>query len=89
VTSERESVTQGGACMSIEDEEAFIRLMLGFVEEHKLRTPEYIKKYIHASDAFGAPEIADFWRSALAFYEQAFVIAETKARGERLLKVVR
>jgi hypothetical protein len=26
--------------MSIEDEEAFIRLMLGFVEEHKLRTPD-------------------------------------------------
>jgi hypothetical protein len=40
-------------------------------------------------DAFGAPEIADFWRSALAFYEQAFVIAETRACGETLLKVAR
>jgi hypothetical protein len=89
VTSERESVTQGSACMSIEDEAAFIRLMLEFVEQHELRTPEFIKGHIRTFDAFGAAEIADFWRSALAFYEQAFVIAETKARGEPLLKVVR
>lgn len=89
MTSERESVTQGGACMSIEDEVAFIRLMLGFVEQHELRTPEFIKERIRSFDAFGAAEIADFWRSALVYYEQALVIAETKARDEPLLKIVR
>jgi hypothetical protein len=87
VTSD--SDTQGVTSMSKEDEAAFVRLMLGFVEKHELRTPDFIRAHIRAFDAFGATEMADFWRSALAFYEQAYEIAETKSRGEPLLKVVR
>jgi hypothetical protein len=55
----------------------------------KLRTPQFIQAHIRAFDAFGATEMADFWRSALTIYEQAYGIAEAKTRGAPLLDAVR
>jgi hypothetical protein len=79
----------GFSYMKPEDEAAFVRLMLGFIEQHQLRTPDFIKAHIRAFDCFGATEMADFWRDALAVYEQAFALGESKARGDRQIKVVR
>jgi hypothetical protein len=78
----------GASPMDADQESAFIGLMLRLVDQHRLQTPEFIKAHIRAFETFGATEMADFWRDALGCYDQAFAIAERKARGERLLKSV-
>lgn len=74
--------------MGAEDEAAFVRLIMGLVDQHQLRTPEFIKRHITAFDAFDAPDMADFWRDALAVYEQSHMIARAQLRRDRHLKLV-
>ena len=40
--------------MDPEEEAAFVRNMLGFIERHGLGTPDFITAHIHALDSFGA-----------------------------------
>jgi hypothetical protein len=75
--------------MDADQETAFIALMLRLVDQHRLRTPEFIQSHICAFETFGATEMADFWREALTCYDQAFALAERKLSGDRLLKAVR
>lgn len=74
--------------MAPEEEAAFIRSMLGFIERHGLGTPDFITAQINALDSFGATEMADFWRDALALYERAYSEAQRKARGDMHLQIV-
>jgi hypothetical protein len=74
--------------MDAEDETAFVGLIIRLVDQHLLRTPEFIKRHITAFDAFDASDMADFWRDALAAYEQAYVMAEAQLGGDRHLKIV-
>jgi hypothetical protein len=74
--------------MDAEDDAAFVRLIIRLVDQHRLRTPEFIKRHITAFDAFGAADMADFWRDALTAYEQAYAMAETQLGGDRHLKIV-
>ena len=89
MTDENGGDVPGFSYMKPDDEAAFVRLMLGFIQQHQLRTPEFIKAHIRAFDSFGSPGMADFWRDALAVYEQALALGESKARGDRHPKVVR
>lgn len=74
--------------MDPEEEAAFIRNMLGFIERHGLGTPDFITAHIHALDSFGATEMADFWRDALAIYDRAYSEANRKVRGDMHLRTV-
>jgi hypothetical protein len=88
VIVEKRGDTASLPLVNAEQEAAFITLMLRLIDQHRLQTPEFIEKHIRAFETFGATEMADFWRDVLACYDQAFAIAESKARGERLLKSV-
>lgn len=72
-----------------EREAAFVRIMAKLIDKHQLETPDFIKRHIAAFDAYGATELADFWRDALAAYDQAYAMAVAMNRGERHLTVVR
>jgi hypothetical protein len=84
----KRSDVAGASTMDADQESAFIDLMLRLIDQHRLETPEFIEAHIRAFETFGATEMADFWRDALTCYDQAFAIAQSKARGERLLKSV-
>lgn len=71
--------------MDAEDEAAFVRLIMGLVDQHQLSTPAFIKRHITAFEAFGAPDVADFWRDGLAAYQQAYSMAEAKLCRDRRL----
>ena len=57
-------------------------------ERHGLGTPDFITAHIHALDSFGATEMADFWRDALAIYDRAYSEAHRKVRGDMHLRTV-
>lgn len=73
-----------------EEERVFLRFMSTLIDKHKLDTPDFIRRHIRAFDAFGATEMADFWRDALAAYGQAFevAVADRERGSERHLKAV-
>jgi hypothetical protein len=84
----KRSDVAGASTMDADQESAFIDLMLRLIDQHQLETAEFIEAHIRTFETFGATEMADFWRDALTCYDQAFAIAQSKARGERLLKSV-
>lgn len=73
-----------------EEERVFLRFMSTLIDKHKLDTPDFIKRHIRAFEAFGATEMAEFWRDALAAYGQAFdaAVADHERCAERHLKLV-